>query len=323
MKTELHPLKFTPILKEKIWGGEKLKTQLKKDIPSAHTGESWEISDVEGDTSEVSTGPLKGKSLRYLLETYREELVGEKIYAHFGNKFPLLIKFIDAKENLSVQLHPDDTLAKKRHNSFGKTEMWHIVQADQNAGIIVGFKEGITKQDYLDHLEKESLQEILNFEEVKPGDTFFIKPGLIHAIGEGVVLAEIQQTSDITYRVYDWDRKDAHGKGRELHTELAIDAIDFEANDQFKVPYKAQQNEVTSLVKNKYFTTQVLPLSGEKKLVYKEHDSFVIFMCLEGKAVFDTGDHQVELELGETLLLPACFKQVIITGHARLLHVSV
>ncbi|MBW2960821.1 type I phosphomannose isomerase catalytic subunit [Mesonia aestuariivivens] len=321
---KLHPLKFVPILKEKIWGGEKLKNYLHKDSKGTQIGESWEISDVKGDCSIVANGSLKGKSLQELLEEYQAQLVGETIYKRFKNKFPLLIKFIDAKENLSVQLHPDDTLAKERHNSFGKTEMWYIMQADKNCGIIVGFKDGVSVDDYNQSLQENTIEEILNFEEVQPGDTFFIKPGLIHAIGKGVVLAEIQQTSDITYRVYDYNRKDNEGNERDLHTEEAKEAIDFEANNEYKVNYSATENEKTSLVENQYFITKQLQLSKSLHLDYTATDSFVILMNIEGETQVDVDNFSETLHAGETLLIPACFNQVKLTSNkSTLLEVTI
>ena len=207
-------LKFDPILKDKIWGGEKLMNLLHKESERNDIGESWELSDVEGDTSIVSNGLLKGKDLKQLIQEFKSDLVGEKVYHHFGNKFPLLIKFIDAKEALSIQLHPHDDLAMKRHNSFGKTEMWYVMQADEKANLIVGFQKDVTKEEYLHHLKNKTLTSILNIDEVQKGDVYFIPTGRVHAIGAGVLLAEIQQTSDITYRVYDWDRQDDQGNYR-------------------------------------------------------------------------------------------------------------
>ena len=200
----LYPLKFQPILKDKIWGGQKLQQILNKPTSSTEAGESWEISDVEGDTSVVSNGTMAGTSLKSLMELHTTDLLGHKNFQQFGTKFPLLIKFIDAKSDLSVQLHPNDALAKARHNSFGKTEMWYVVQADPDSNLIVGFNQPMTKELYLKHLEAKTLESILNFDTVEAGDTYFIEVGRIHAIGAGVLLAEIQQTSDITYRVYDW-----------------------------------------------------------------------------------------------------------------------
>lgn len=322
-KSDLYPLKFEPILKEKIWGGNKLKTLLGKEKSGGNTGESWEISDVEGDTSVVVNGAHQGTSLRKLIEIYHEKLVGEKVFQTFGNRFPLLIKFIDANKNLSVQLHPDDFLAKQRHDSFGKTEMWYVMQADKDAGIILDFKQKITHRIYADHLKNKTLPEILNFEKVKTGDVFFIEPGLIHAIGGGVLLAEIQQTSDITYRVYDWDRKDANGNSRELHTELAEDAIDFSKTKDFKVTYKEKENRRISLVKNKYFKTNLLSVSGKLEMDYSKQDSFVIYMCVNGNLEISVAEHIDTLKKGETLLVPACFGKVVLNGKGELLEVSV
>lgn len=319
---DLYPLKFEPILKEKIWGGTKLKTLLNKKIEGSTVGESWEISDVEGDSSVVGTGIHKGKTLRELIHIYQDKLVGSHVFEEFGDHFPLLIKFIDAKKNLSVQLHPDDFLAKKRHDSFGKTEMWYVMQADKDAGIILDFKEKVTKEIYLDHLHKQTLPELLNFEKVKKGDVFFIEPGLIHAIGGGVLLAEIQQTSDITYRVYDWERKDLDGTKRELHTALALDAIDFSKTKDFHIAYEAKENTRTSLVENSYFSTNLLSVEGEVDLTYAKTDSFVIYMCVKGNVEVTTEKYSNRLKQGETLLVPACFEEITLTGKGDLLEVS-
>jgi len=323
MKTELYPLKFRPIIKEKIWGGKKLSSLLNKPTDSDQAGESWEISAVDGDVTIVENGALEGKPLTELIETYQGELVGETIYKRYGNKFPLLFKFIDANQNLSLQLHPHDDLALKRHNSFGKTEMWYIMQADEGAGIYVGFKEGTTKQDYLDYLEKGKLQDIMNFEEVKTGDVYFIKTGLVHAIGEGVVLAEIQQSSDITYRVFDWNRKDADGNERELHTEFALDAIDFEFKDYHVFP-KEQTNVFQTLVSNDYFKTQKLNLKGKLAADYSSTDSFVVLMCVEGELEVNDKNSSTDLKKGETLLLPADTEEIELNGDAaQLLEVTI
>jgi mannose-6-phosphate isomerase len=279
----LYPLKFQPILKDKIWGGQKLQQLLHKSTSSTKAGESWEISDVEGDTSIVANGPLKGTSLKMLMDTYTSDLMGAKNFRQFGNKFPLLIKYIDAKQDLSVQLHPNDELAKARHNSFGKTEMWYVVQADPASNLIVGFNQEMTPELYVKHLEDKTLQSILNFDAVKAGDTYFIEVGRIHAIGAGVLLAEIQQTSDITYRVYDWDRVDADGNERELHNDIALEAFDFDMPDNFRVQYAPKSNVSTELVSCPYFTTNVLEVT-ETISKQNTQDSFVIYMCVEGKA---------------------------------------
>lgn len=305
-------LKFEPILKEKIWGGEKLMTILNKKSHRKDIGESWEISDVEGDTSIVSNGKLRGESLKKLLISYKGELVGEKIYKVFGEKFPLLIKFIDAREALSIQLHPNDELSKKRHDSFGKTEMWYVMQAEEKANLIVGFQKDSSQEEYLYHLKNKSLLDILNVDEVSKGDVYFIPTGRIHAIGAGVLLAEIQQTSDNTYRIYDWDRQDSEGNYRELHTDLAIDAIDYKAEEIYRADYEKQENISSEIISCPYFTTNVLPISEEITINHYNKDSFVIYMCVEGKVDFLHKNHQETIQVGETLLVPACMKKITI-----------
>ncbi|AOW19924.1 type I phosphomannose isomerase catalytic subunit [Urechidicola croceus] len=321
-----YPIKFEPILKDKIWGGEKLVQILNKKSERNDIGESWEISDVEGDTSIVSNGELKGQNLKELIATFKGELVGNKIYNHFGDKFPLLIKFIDAKTALSIQLHPHDDLAKKRHNSFGKTEMWYVMQADEKANLIVGFKEDVTPEEYLKNLENKSLVDILNFDEVKKGDVYFIPTGRVHAIGAGVMLAEIQQTSDITYRIYDWDRVDNQGNERELHTEEAIDAIDYKAQEKYNTAYTKIQNESSTIVTCPYFTTNVLPILGEVNVNHNDKDSFVIYLCVEGEVElqYDVSE-TLNLKEGETVLIPATLKKFKISSQnqAELLEVYI
>jgi mannose-6-phosphate isomerase len=319
----LYPLKFQPILKDKIWGGQKLQQLLHKSTSSTKAGESWEISDVEGDTSIVANGPLKGTSLKTLMDTYTSDLMGTKNFRQFGNKFPLLIKFIDAKQDLSVQLHPNDKLAKARHNSFGKTEMWYVVQADPASNLIVGFNQEMTPELYVKHLEDKTLQSILNFDAVKAGDTYFIEVGRIHAIGAGVLLAEIQQTSDITYRVYDWDRVDADGNERELHNDIALEAFDFDMPDNFRVQYAPKSNVSTELVSCPYFTTNVLEVT-ETISKQNTQDSFVIYMCVEGKANLVVDGIVTEFSMGETVLIPACIETFSISSnHAKLLEVYI
>ncbi|KKN28501.1 hypothetical protein LCGC14_0853690, partial [marine sediment metagenome] len=254
----MYPLKFKPILKERLWGGKKLKTVLGKSIESDITGESWEISGVEGDISVVANGDLAGTSLKQLIDEHAENLLGKSVVERFGKEFPILIKFIDAKQDLSVQLHPNDKLAKERHNSFGKTEMWYVMDADDDASLIVGFNRDVSKEEYAESLKKDTLLDLLNYEKVDSGDTFFINTGKVHAIGAGVLLAEIQQTSDVTYRIFDFNRKDKDGNLRELHTEQALDAIDYKKKDDFKVDYTSRMNVVNTMVDCPYFKTDYL-----------------------------------------------------------------
>ena len=250
----LYPLKFTPFYLEKIWGGNRIKTILGKyygTLPNC--GESWELSSVEGYVSVVSNGFLAGNTITELIEVYMGDLVGDKIYKKFGIEFPLLFKFIDTNKDLSIQVHPGDELARKRHNAYGKTEMWYVVHAEKGALINSGFNRPVTRDRYIELLEEGNITEILHYDEVVPGDVFFIPAGRVHAIGEGVMLAEIQQTSDITYRIFDYNRKDVQGKLRELHTDLALDAIDFSYMEEYKTRYHVEPNVSSEIVSCEYF----------------------------------------------------------------------
>jgi len=323
MNSKLYPIKFQPIFKKRIWGGNKLQTELNKNLSEEGIGESWEISDVEGDVSIISNGIYKDIPLNELQQELKEKLIGNKNYKAFGEKFPLLIKFIDAKEDLSIQLHPNDQLAKVRHNSFGKTEMWYVMQADDDSNLIVDFNQKIDKETYLQHLGNKTLPSIMNFEKVKKGDTYFIEVGRVHAIGAGVLIAEIQQTSDITYRVYDWDRVDSEGNSRELHTELAIDAIDFDMEDNFKASYEEEVNHTNRMVVCPYFTTNFLPINGSIEKV-NDHDSFIIYLCVEGEARILSNGMTETIKKGETILMPAGLKSFdIVAENAELLEVFV
>lgn len=318
-----YPIKFQPILKDKIWGGDKLVNKLNKKSSLKGIGESWEISDVKGDISVVKNGVLLGKTLKELLETYTSDLLGKNNFANFGTSFPLLIKFIDAKQDLSVQVHPNDALSKKRHNSFGKTEMWYIMQADLGSRLILGFNKTITAEDYVKLLEEKKIMSVLNDVPVEKGDAFFIETGTVHAIGAGIVLAEIQQTSDITYRIYDFDRVDDAGNERELHTELAIDALNFSDKIDTEIKYTKAKNSLNEVVKCQYFKTNFIPVVGVLELDYSKTDSFVIFMCVEGDATISLEENVETINFGETVLIPASAKNVIIKGNCNLLEVTV
>ena len=323
---QLYPLKFTPIIKDKIWGGSKLKNILNKPTNSDNAGESWEISGVQGDISVASNGFLEGNNLEELIEIYMGDLVGQKVYEKFGVEFPLLIKFIDATDDLSIQVHPDDKAANERHNSFGKTEMWYIMQADENASLIVGFKEDASKEIYTEKLNQNKLDDILNYEHVKEGDVFFLPAGRIHAICGGNLLAEIQQTSDITYRIYDYNRKDKDGNTRELHIDMAVDVIDFKAKESYKTEYQPEKNNIVNLEKCQYFTTNLLELDKSIDKDMNQIDSFKIYMCLEGKVTVGyNSTEKIELSKGETLLIPAEIEnyQLIVVSQAKLLEVYI
>ncbi|SHL02528.1 type I phosphomannose isomerase catalytic subunit [Flavobacterium chilense] len=321
MSTKIYPLQFEPILKERIWGGEKLQTVLNKPITSKITGESWELSTVEGDVSVVANGELKGKSLTELINELPNEILGTAVYNRFGKQFPLLFKYLDAREDLSIQVHPNDKLAKERHNSFGKTEMWYVMQADEDARIIVGFKEDSGKEEYVENLNNKTLTSILDDIQVKAGDVFFLETGTVHAIGAGLVVAEIQQTSDITYRLYDFDRKDAQGNTRELHVDLALDAINYNKVDTYK-KYAKVENESNVIVDCPYFTTNFIPLNGEKKAT-KNGECFTVLMCIDGDFAIEIENETYQYKKGDTILIPAAIKTFALSGTASILEVFI
>lgn len=321
MKIELYPLLFEPIIKDRIWGGTKLKTLLHKEIDTVTAGESWELSGVEGDVSVVANGDLNGESLTNLLHIYREELLGLKVFQQFGTQFPLLFKFLDAKEDLSIQLHPNDALAQKRHNSFGKTEMWYVMQADQDSRLIVGFKEDSSPEEYLKKLSEKKLLSILDEIPVAQGDVFFLETGTIHAIGKGTVIAEIQQTSDITYRIYDFDRKDAQGNLRELHVDLALEAINYQKVTA-KKEYEAKLNSSNEVVSCPYFTASIIPLQGKLEISH-DKNSFRVYMCTEGEVTLQTGNQKYRFVTGDTFLVPAFVSDYQLIGNAKLLEIFI
>lgn len=266
---------------------------------------------MEDNISVVSNGILADNDLQELIEVYMGELVGDHVYEKFGIEFPLLIKYIDANDDLSIQVHPDDETAKERHNAYGKTEMWYMVDAEKDASLVLGFNQEIDKNTYLQALHQNKLMDLLNVQKVKKGESFFIPAGLVHAIGKGCFIAEIQQTSDITYRIYDYNRKDANGNTRELHTDLATDVIDYSYHPQHKVNYTPHDNQSVQLVKCPYFTTNLLVFDRDIEKEYVRLDSFVIYMCLQGKFTITTGEcDPVLVNKGETVLVPACFKNL-------------
>lgn len=309
---ELYPLKFSPIFKEKIWGSQNLKSSLNKTIPeNKNIGESWEISGVDNNVSLVSNGFLEENELNELIEVYMGDLVGDRVYDKFGNQFPLLIKFIDANTPLSVQVHPDDTLAEKRNVGFGKSEMWYIIDAKKDAELISGFNHEMDKAHYLSHLEKNDITNILNFEKVKAGDVFYIPAGRVHAIGEGIVLAEIQQTSDTTYRIFDWNRKDENGNSRELHTEQALDALDFKVYDKYKTEYEVLKNSTSTILSTEFFETNIIEFDQAILKEYHKLDSFVIYMCIDGEFEIEYYESEkITIKKGETVLIPAVIEHL-------------
>ena len=318
---KLYPLQFDAILKERIWGGTKLKTYLNKPITSEITGESWEISTVENDVSVVANGELKGKSLTDIINEFPEALLGRKVYKDFGKQFPLLFKYLDAREDLSIQVHPNDKLAKERHNSFGKTEMWYVMQADSHARLIVGFKEKSSPKEYLESVANKNLVSLLDTKKVEKGDVFFLETGTVHAIGAGTVIAEIQQTSDITYRLYDFDRVDANGNKRELHLDLALDAINYNVVDAEK-KYSKERNVSNVMVDCKYFTTNFIPLDGEIA-AHKNGDSFTVYMCVDGNFDLKTAAETYHYKTGDSVLIPAEMSNYQLSGKASVLEIYI
>jgi mannose-6-phosphate isomerase len=303
-----YPLRFKTIFKDKIWGGQKIKTVLGKDFaPLPNCGETWELSAVPGNVSEVVNGSLKGQNLKTLCEQHAHAVLGKHVAQEFGTEFPLLIKYIDANDDLSVQVHPNDEVAKVKHNCKGKTEMWYIMQADAGAQLNSGFAKQTNKEEYAKAIENGTSLQYLNYETVNAGDVFFMPAGRIHYIGKGIMLAEIQQTSDITYRIYDFDRKDDQGNKRDLHIKDGVEALNFEVLPEYKTKYQLQENNSASVVKSEFFMTNMVWLenNGSCTLALQERDSFTILICVEGEGEV-RGDFETEkMKVGEVLLLPA------------------
>ncbi|MEI6455304.1 MAG: type I phosphomannose isomerase catalytic subunit [bacterium] len=309
----LYPLKFTPVFKERIWGGNKIRDLLGLDFsPLPNCGEAWVLSGVPGSQSPVANGFLKGNELNELVEIYMDDLVGEKVFEKHPDEFPVLIKFIDANDYLSIQVHPDDEVAARRNLGNGKSEMWYILQADPGAGLFTGFSREMDRESYLRHMKEKTLKEILNREEVKSGDAFYIPAGRVHALGPGILLAEIQQTSDVTYRMYDWDRVDQQGRSRELHTDLALDAIDFHHHPSYREDVKKQENAAVTVVDSPFFTTNLNRFSRPFAKDFSSRDSFTVFICINGSADVEYQEGTISLSAGETMLIPAEMEKVLL-----------
>ena len=307
-----YPIKFKPILVERPWGGDKLHRELGKEAMGFPVGESWEISAIKGRVSVVENGALAGKNLQELIDTYQEKLLGKDVFNKYGTEFPLLIKFIDAKSDLSVQLHPGNELAETRHQAMGKEEMWYVLQAEKESKLYFGFNRKMDKETYLNYLNQGKLPDILYRQPVKKDEVYHIPSGRVHAIGAGVLLAEIQQASDITYRLFDWNRKGAHGNSRELHTEWALDAIDFQEVKNFNTHYTALENTYVSLVESDSFKTKVLSVNTSKAIYTTSRDSFIIYICVAGSGFINSEFHQVPIKKGECVLIPANFAKYAI-----------
>lgn len=312
---ELYPIKFHPILVSKIWGGNKLVHSLHKPCSENNIGESWEISAIEGYESIVSNGRLAGINIKELIERYKEKLLGKHVIEKFGEQFPLLIKYIDAADDLSIQVHPDDVLAEQKHHSKGKTEMWYVIEAEKDAALLSGLKKAVDATTVSEAIEKGNFTELINAIPVTEGSTFFIPAGRIHAIGKGILLAEIQQSSDITYRLYDYNRIDKNGKKRELHIADSLEAINYQDNASGAIAYQPIDNESCTLASCQYFETNFLHITQKIQRDYTATDSFVILMNVGGQADITTQEGKISLDYGETLLIPAEIKDIAIEGH--------
>lgn len=315
----MYPLKFEPILKSTLWGGEKIVPYKQIASDQKQVGESWELSGVKGNESVVANGPDKGKTLPELIAAYKEQLLGIANYERFGGEFPLLIKFIDAREDLSIQVHPNDELAWERHKSKGKTEMWYVVDADKGAKLRSGFAKQVTPAEYEASVGDNTITDILKEYEIHPGDLFFLPAGRVHSIGAGSFIAEIQQTSDITYRIYDFNRRGADGKTRELHTEQAKGAIDYTVLPDYRTAYEKAGNREVELVSCPYFTTSLYDLTEAVKLDYAALDSFVVVICVEGQGTLtDDAGNTIAVHAGETVLLPATTKSLSVKPEEKM-----
>ena len=304
--------KFEPILKQTLWGGESIAPFKHLHTDLHHVGESWELSGVKGDESVATDGDDAGKSITQLLREQKEKLVGKANYARFGDTFPLLVKFIDAREDLSIQVHPNDEQAMARHGKRGKTEMWYIIDAAPDARLRSGFSKAITPEEYAARVNDSTITDVLQEHHVKPGDVFFLPAGRIHSIGAGTFLAEIQETSDITYRIFDFNRRDADGHTRELHTDMAKEVIDYTVLPDYRTHYKTVENQRVNLARCDYFTTNLYVLNRDIEADYSDLDSFVVLIGIEGGCTVAAGSRSVSLQAGETLLLPATAERIAI-----------
>ena len=312
----MRPLKFHPILKQTLWGGERIIPYKELASGLSRVGESWELSGMPGSESVVAEGPWAGSTLSELIGRFGAELLGKANYARFGQEFPLLVKFIDAREDLSIQVHPDDELARKRHGKSGKCEMWYVLEAEPGASLLTGFSRPIAPAEYERRVADNTLPDVLNRQAIASGDVFYLPAGRVHSIGKGSFIVEIQQSSDITYRIYDFDRRDAAGNSRELHTELAREAIDFESSENSRITYAPENNQEVRLVTTPYFTTSLYTLTARTRCDWSATDSFVAIVLLQGSgSLTDNEGNRIDVRQGETWLLPASPQWTEITPH--------
>lgn len=320
----MKPLKFNALLKSTLWGGDKIIPFKNLDIQQENVGESWEISGVKDNETIVADGPYAGKKLNELVEELKGKLVGEDNYQRFGNEFPLLIKFIDARQDLSIQVHPTDEIAKMQGKERGKTEMWYLMDSDKDATLLCGLKKKITPEEYAQMVENDTIVDAIDRYEVKEGDCFFLPAGRIHAIGTGCFLAEIQQTSDVTYRIYDFKRKDKNGNYRQLHTKEAAECINYNVESNYRTEYTPVKNQGVSLVQCPYFNTAVYDLDEPMTIDYSELDSFVILIGVKGNStITDNEGNTFTLQAGESVLVPATTETLKVDGKIKFLETYV
>ncbi len=320
----MEPLKFEPLLKHKFWGGDKIIKFKGLPAQKESVGESWEVSGVAGSESIISYGPYKGETLSKVLSEKQHELVGKENYRMYGDEFPLLVKFIDASHDLSIQVHPDDETAIRNGMRHGKTEMWYIIDAEPDARLFCGLKEKITLKQYKEVAQSEAICNIIKQHTVKENDCFFIPSGCIHGIGKGCFLAEIQQASDVTYRIYDFRRKDENDSYRELHIKEAQECVDFGLDDDCRVDYVPVMNQGVSLIRCPYFNTVVYDIDSPMTLDYSYLDSFVIFIGIKGEGEFlDNEGNETSLKAGEAMLVPATTKTLKVSGRLKFLETTI
>jgi len=319
----MKPLKFNALLKSTLWGGEKIIPFKNLDVKQENVGESWEISGVKDNETVVADGEFAGKKLNEVVAEMKGKLVGEDNYKRFGDEFPLLIKFIDARQDLSIQVHPTDEIAKLQGKERGKTEMWYLMDSDKDATLLCGLKKKITPEEYAQMVENDTIVDAIDRYNVKEGDCFFIPAGRIHAIGAGCFLAEIQQTSDVTYRIYDFKRKDKDGNYRQLHTQEASESIDYTVLPDYRTRYEARKNEGELLVECPYFNTAVYDLDEPMTIDYSELDSFVILIGMKGEGTLTVDSESMPFREGETVLVPATANEVRSEGTIKFLETYV
>ena len=315
--------KFEPLLKQTLWGGDKIIPLKRLNTKMEQVGESWEISGVKDFETIVANGPDKGKSLNQLVQEKKDQLIGKENYERFGGEFPLLVKFIDARQDLSIQVHPSDEVAHRQGKSHGKTEMWYALPSTPGAMLYNGLKQQITPEQYKQMVENDTITDALARYEVHEGDVFFIPAGRIHTIGAGCFVAEIQQTSDVTYRIYDFKRKDKNGNYRELHTQLAAESIDYTVLDNYRTEYEPLKNEGVQVVTCPYFTTAVYDLTEPMTLDYSELDSFVILIAVKGEGRLICNGEEMPFQMGDTVLFPATTNEVRVEGEVKFLETYV